>query len=147
MDRKFFLAIFALFFFVLVLTGCQSTNETLMDNVSDIKEISISESTEFGKLADDFSATFRDSKELDALKKAFMNAKREKIKLESINYDLLITDDDGDQYLLQWYLAEEGEKSAFFYIGHEEKVYFTSEETTRELRKTIKLKENKGLFN
>ena len=118
-----------------------------MDNVSDIKEISISESTEFGKLADDFSARLQGFERVRCFKKAFMNAKREKIKLGRINYDLLITDDDGDQYLLQWYLAEEGEKSAFFYIGHEEKVYFTSEETTRELRKTIKLKENKGLFN
>ena len=109
----------------------------LMDDVSDIKEISISKSTIFNKFNDRFIATFGDSKELDTFKNAFLTAKREKIKLEGVNYDLLITDDKGDGYLLQCYLGEEGEQSAFFFIGHEDKVYFTSEEITQELRKII----------
>ena len=137
MKSKLSFAILTSFFFAFLLTGCQSKDEMLMDDVSDIKEISISKSTEFRKLNDKFFATFEDSKELDILKKALITAKREKVKLEGINYDLLITDDSGS-YLLQCYLGEEGEKSAFFYIGHEERVYFTSEETTQELRKLIK---------
>ncbi|MEI3611899.1 hypothetical protein [Pseudogracilibacillus sp. SO30301A] len=75
---------------------------------------------------------------MNILKNAFLNAKREKIKLEGVNYDLLITDDKGGNYLLQCYLGEEGEKSAFFFIGHEDRVYFTSNEITQELRKIIK---------
>jgi len=137
MNRKFIFAILTSVFLTLVLSGCQSKNEMLMDDVSDIKEISISKSTVFGKLDDEFFATFEDSKELDTLKNAFLTAKREKVKLEGVNYDLLITDDKGGNYLLQCYLGEEGEQSAFFFIGHEDKVYFTSKEITQELRKII----------
>ena len=108
-----------------------------MDDVSDIKEISISKSTVFGKLNDEFFATFESSKELDTLKNAFLTAKREKMKLEGVNFDLLITNDKGGNYLLQCYLGEKGEQSAFFFIGHEDKVYFTSKEITQELRKII----------
>ena len=108
-------------------------NEMLMDDVSDIKEISISKSTDYNKLNDNFFATFQNSKDLDIWKRALNTAKREKVELEGVNYDLLV-----DGYLLQLYLGEEGEKSAFFFIGHEEKVYFTSEEITQELRKVIK---------
>lgn len=134
------LAILTFIFFALVLTGCglESENEVLMDEVDDIKEIFISKSTDYNKLNDDFFATFQDSKELDVWKRALNTAKREKVELEGVNYDLLV-----DGYLLQIYLGEEGEKSAFFFIGHEEKVYFTSEEITIELRDTIALKENK----
>lgn len=134
------LAILTFIFFALVLAGCglESENEVLMDEVDDIKEISISKSTDYNKLNDEFFATFQDSKELDVWKRALNTAKREKVKLEEVNYDLLV-----DGYLLQIYLGEEGEKSAFFFIGHEEKVYFTSEEITIELRDTIELKENK----
>ena len=108
-----------------------------MNDVSDIKEISVSRSTDFGKLNDEFFATFGDLKELNTFNNAFLTAEREKIKLEGVNYDLLITDDDGGNYLLQFYLGEGGEQSAFFYIGHEDRVYFTSEEITHELRKII----------
>jgi hypothetical protein len=127
-------------FITLVLTGCQSEkeNEMLMGDVSDIKEISISKSTVFGKLNNEFFATFEDSKELETIKNAFLTAKREKVELKDVNYDLLITDYKGDNWLLQCYLGEEGEQSAFFYIGHEDRVYFTSEEITQELRKIIK---------
>lgn len=135
---KFLLGFLTSLFFVLVLTGCQSKNEMLMDAVSDIKEISISKTTVFGKLNDEFFATFEDSKELDTLKNAFLNAKRENIKLEGVNFDLLITNNKGGNYLLQCYLGEEGEQSAFFFIGHEDNVYFTSKEITQELRKIIK---------
>ena len=139
MKSKLSFAILTSFFFAFLLTGCQSKDEMLMDDTSDIKEISISKSTEFGKLNDQFFTTFEDSKELDILKKALITAKREKVKLEGINYDLLMTDYNGDDSLiLQFYLGEEGEKSAFFSIGYEERVYFTSEETTQELRKIIK---------
>ena len=132
MNPKFLLAILTSFFFAFLLTGCQSEDEMLMDDVSDIKEISISKSTDYNKLNDDFFATFQNSKELDIWKRALNTAKREKVEVEGVNYDLLV-----DGYLLQLYLGEEGEKSAFFFIGHEEKVYFTSEETTQELRKII----------
>ena len=134
---RFTFAIFTSVFLTLVLSGCQSKNEMLMDDVSDIKEISISKSIVFSKLNDEFFATFEDSKELDTFKNAFLTAKREKIKLEGVNYDLLITNDKGDGYLLQCYLGKEGEQSAFFFIGHEDKVYFTSEEITQELSKII----------
>lgn len=122
----------------LILTGCQTKEEMLMDDVSDIKEISISKSSGFGKLNDDFFAIFRDSKELDTIKSALITAKREKVRLKGINYDLLITDYEGGNYLLQFYLGEEGEKSEFIYVGYEDRVYFTSEETTQELRNIIK---------
>lgn len=134
------LAILTFIFFALFLTGCglESENELLMDEVDDIKEISISKSTDYNKLNNDFFATFQDAKELDVWKRALNTAKREKVKLEEVNFDLLV-----DGYLLQIYLGEEGEKSAFFFIGHEDKVYFTPEEITIELRDTIELKENK----
>lgn len=109
-----------------------------MDDVSDIKEISISKSTVFNKLNGEFFATFQDSKELETFKNAFLTAKREKVKLEGVNYVLLTTDDEGGNYLLQFHLGEDGEQSAFFYIGHEDSVYLTSEEITEELRKIIK---------
>ncbi|MHC0038695.1 hypothetical protein [Pseudoneobacillus sp. C159] len=139
MIRKFMFTFFILAFFALVVTGCQlkSENEVLMEDVSDIKEISVSKSTVFGKLNDEFFASFEDSKELDTFKNAFLTAKREKVKLEGVNYDLLITDNNGGNYLLQCYLGEEEEQSAFFFIGHEDKVYFTSKEVTKELRKII----------
>lgn len=120
------------------LAGCQSENEIMMDDVSDIKAISISKAKVYGKISDESAMTFENSEELNAFKKAFTNAKREKVKLEGVNYDLIISDDKGGNYLLQFYLGEEEEKSAFFYIGYEDKVYFTSEEITQELRKTIK---------
>ncbi len=44
------------------LTGCQSENEMLMDDVSDIKEIYISGSIDFGEINEGFFATFEDSK-------------------------------------------------------------------------------------
>lgn len=137
MNRKFIFAILTSVFLTFVLSGCQSKNEMLMDDVSDIKEISISESAVFNKLNDEFFASFEDSKELNILKNAFLTAKREKVKLGGVNYDLLITDDKGGNYLLQCHLGEEGEQSAFFFIGHEDRVYFTSEEITQELRKII----------
>ncbi|AJH60281.1 hypothetical protein FOC75_27760 (plasmid) [Bacillus cereus] len=138
--KLMFTILTSIFIFLLVLTGCQSKkeNEMLMGDVSDIKEISISKSTVFGKLNNEFFATLEDSKELDTIKNAFLTAKREKEELEDVNYDLLITDYKGDNWLLQCYLGEEGEQSAFFYIGHEDRVYFTSEEITQELRKIIK---------
>ncbi|GKV67453.1 MULTISPECIES: hypothetical protein [unclassified Sporosarcina] len=139
MNGKFMFAVFSSVFIALALAGCQSEKKMLMDDVSDIKEISLSKSTHFGKLNGEFFATFEDSHELDTLKKALITAEKEKVKLEDVNYDLLITDDEDGNYLLQCYLGEEGEKSAFFYIGHEEKVYFTSEEVTQELRKVMKL--------
>lgn len=140
MNWKFRFVFFILAFLALVLTGCQLKNESemLMNDVSDIKEVSISKSTVFGKLNDEFFATFEVTKELDTFKNAFLTAKREKVKLEGVNYDLLITDDKGGHYLLQCYLGEEGEQSAFFYIGHEDRAYFTSKEVTQELRKLIK---------
>ncbi|MEI3611898.1 hypothetical protein [Pseudogracilibacillus sp. SO30301A] len=52
MQSKFLLGILTSFFFVLVLTGCQSNNEILMDDVNDIIEISISKTIDFGKLND-----------------------------------------------------------------------------------------------
>lgn len=125
-----------LLFLALLLAGCQSENEIMMDDVSDIKAISISKAKVYGKISDKSAMTFENSKELDTFKKAFSNAKREKVKPEGVNYDLMITDDKGDNYLLQFYLGEE--KSAFFYIGYEDKVYFTTEEVTQELRKIIK---------
>ncbi|MBB4823732.1 hypothetical protein HNO89_000952 [Sporosarcina luteola] len=122
----------------ILLTGCQSKNERMMDDVSDIKEISISKSTNFNKLDEKFFATFQEAKELEIFKNAFSTAKREKMKLVGVNYDLLITAEDGGHFLLQFYLGDEREASAFFYIGHENKIYFTSEEITHDLRKMIK---------
>ncbi|WP_153721765.1 hypothetical protein [Sporosarcina cascadiensis] len=138
MNERAMIAILTSVFIALVLAGCQSKKALLMDDVSDIKEISISKSTDFGKLNDNFFATFEDSKELNTFKKAFITAERGRVKLEGVNYDLLTTDDNGGNYLLQCYLGEEGEQSAFFYIGHEDRIYFTSEEITTELRKIIK---------
>ncbi|MFJ7637874.1 hypothetical protein ACIQZM_14560 [Peribacillus sp. NPDC097206] len=140
MNCKLIFTILTSIFITLALTGCQSEKENgmLMVDVSDIKEIAISKSTAFGKLNNEFFVTFEDSKELDTLKNAFITAKQEKDKLEGVNYDLLITDYKGDNWLLQCYLGEEGEQSAFFYIGHEDRVYFTSKEITQELREIIK---------
>lgn len=132
---KLLLAVFAvtILFGIIFMYQVNEENEMLMDDVSDIKEISISKSTDYNKLNDNFFATFQNSKDLDIWKRALNTAKREKVELEGVNYDLLV-----DGYLLQLYLGEEGEKSALFFIGHEEKVYFTSEEITQELRKIIK---------
>ena len=94
---KLLLAVFAvtILFGIIFIYQVNEENEMLMDDVSDIKEISISKSTNFGKLNDAFFVTFKDSKELDTLRSALITAKREK-------------------------------------------VYFTSKETTQELRKIIK---------
>lgn len=130
--------ILSLVFLMLVLVGCQSGNVAMMDDVSDIKTISISKAEVYGKITGEQLRTFERVEELDVFRKAFMHAEREKMDLEGVNYDLITTDDQGEAInLIQFYLADEGERSAFFFIGHEDKVYFTSEEITHELRELI----------
>lgn len=134
--------IFPLIVVTLLLAGCSfmmknDENEVLMNQDHDLKEISLAQTTVYNKFNDDFFLTFKDSNELDLWAEAFHTAKREKVELEAVNYDILLTDDEGGQYLLQGYIGEEGEQSVFFYIGHENKRFVSSTEMTKKLREII----------
>lgn len=67
--------------------------------------------------------------------------KKQKRKGEIPQYDILITYENSDTKGIHLYLGDEEERSVIMYIGHEDTVYYTSEEMTKQLRKIIVEKE------
>lgn len=73
--------------------------------------------------------------------------KKQKRRGEIPQYDILITYGNSDTKGIYLNLRDEGERSVIMYIGHEEIVYYTSEEMTKQLRKIIVKKDKNPLKN
>ncbi|MEG0260360.1 MAG: hypothetical protein RR595_02730 [Lysinibacillus sp.] len=122
------------------LISCQSQNEgmTLVENVSDI---SISKSTAYGSLNENFFSSFSQEEIITDFEKILNNSKGTTIDVmkETPTYDILVRYENGDTHGLHLLLENEGEESILMFIGYEDG-YIVSSEDTRKLKNIIDAK-------
>ncbi|MFP3378553.1 hypothetical protein SB767_19360 [Bacillus sp. SIMBA_069] len=128
--------IFFLLCIVLIMIGCNSSNN---ENVKEhnISKVSISTFNVYGGLNENYFLNMEDKQIINGINNMFNGMKKQKKRGETPQYDILITYENSDTKGIHLYLGNEGERSVIMYIGHEETVYYTSEEMTKQLRKII----------
>lgn len=116
--------------------GCNSSN---IENMKEhnISKVSISTFNGYGGLNENYFLNIEDKQIINGINNMFNGMKKQKKRGETPQYDILITYENSDTKGIHLYLGGEGERSVIMYIGHEETVYYTSEEMTKQLRKII----------
>ncbi|QWU45038.1 MULTISPECIES: hypothetical protein [Bacillus] len=120
----------------LIMTGCNSSNDKNVKK-QNISKISISTFKGYGGLNENYFMCIEDKQIIKGINNLFNNTKKQKRSGEKPQYDVLITYESGDTNGIHLYLGDEGDRSVIMYIGHEETVYYSSKEMTKQLRKII----------
>ncbi|HDR6311726.1 TPA: membrane lipoprotein lipid attachment site-containing protein [Bacillus cereus] len=129
--------IFFLLCIVFILTGCNSSNVE-NEKEHNISKVSISTFIGYGGLNENYFLNIEDKQIIDGINNMFNDMKKQKRRGEIPQYDILITyENSSDTKGIHLYLGDEGERSVIMYIGHENTAYYTSKETTKQLRKII----------
>lgn len=122
-----------LFFCALLLFACQS-QEKEMTILDDISSISISKSSGYGGINENYIATIDKETTISRFEEVLKNAvgREQKINVdtEKPDYDILIRYDNGETHLLHLVLGNTGEESRVMYVGHENNGFDISPEGT-----------------
>ncbi|MEW9500943.1 hypothetical protein [Jeotgalibacillus marinus] len=107
-----------------------------------ITEVSISESEGYGGINDNFFVSFKKTETVSNFEDIMKSAKRkrEDVNREKPDYDILVQYQDDNYHLLHLLLGNEGEESAFMYMGYEH-VYYITPDATKELRQIINVED------
>ena len=126
-----------LFFCALLLFACQS-QENEMTMLDDISSISISKSSGYGGINENYIATIdKDStisRFVEALKNTEGREQKVNVDTEKPDYDILIRYENGETHGLHLVLGNAGEKSRVMYVGHENNGFDISPEGTEVLK-------------
>lgn len=126
-----------LFFCVLLLFACQS-QEKEMTMLDDISSISISKSSGYGGINENYIATIDKDTTISRFEEALKNAEGREQKVnvdtEKPDYDILIRYENGETHGLHLVLGNTGEKSRVMYVDHEKNGFDISPEGTEVLK-------------
>ncbi|MCF3943905.1 hypothetical protein [Oceanobacillus alkalisoli] len=129
-----------LFFCALLLFACQS-QEKEMTMLDDISSISISKSSGYGGINENYIATIDKDSTISRFEESLENAEAREQKVnvdtEKPDYDILIRYENGETHGLHLVLGNAGEKSRVMYVGHENNGFDISPEGTEVLKDVL----------
>ncbi|WP_060678635.1 hypothetical protein [Virgibacillus halodenitrificans] len=129
-----------LFFCALLLFACQS-QEKEMTMLDDISSISISKSSGYGGINENYIATIDKDSTISRFEESLENAEGREQKVnvdtEKPDYDILIRYENGETHGLHLVLGNAGEKSRVMYVGHENNGFDISPEGTEVLKDVL----------
>lgn len=138
--RKIILLFFSLVLMSSVLFGCQSQNNSELISDREIKQISISKSSGFGKVNLDFFAVFEDEETLEIFRTVLSRAVRQEgiVDMVEPEFDLEVVYKNGDKEGFHLWIGQKGEKSTLMNVDSTHTIYTVSEELTNRLIDIIK---------
>ncbi|MCG1029396.1 hypothetical protein J5S49_13950 [Virgibacillus halodenitrificans] len=129
-----------LFFCALLLFACQS-QEKEMAMLDDISSISISKSSGYGGINENYITTIDKDSTISRFEEVLENAEGREQKVnvdtEKLDYDILIRYENGETHGLHLVLGYAGEKSRVMYVGHENNGFDISPEGTEVLKDVL----------
>ena len=136
--KKIILFVISLAIMSSFLIGCQSNDNNEL-NIGDISKVSISKSSGFGKVNEDFFAIYEDDEALELFQNAITNAVKQDGMVDMVEpeYDLRIYENGKTKGYHLW-IGEKGHKSTIMKISDTHTIYSISEEITNQLTDLIK---------
>ncbi|WP_077622932.1 hypothetical protein [Sediminibacillus massiliensis] len=125
-------------FLTFLLVGCNSSKEKMI-LLEEAESISVSKSNGFGGLNERYFLHVNQQKDISLWEKIISDAEYDQLpnKNTQPDFDILIDYGDGNTHGLHLFLGNKGEKSAFMYVGHEDRFYVISAEASKVLAKEL----------
>lgn len=138
--RKIILLFLSLVLMSSILFGCQSQDKSKLLSDREIKQVSISKSSGFGKVNLDFFAVFEDEETLEIFTTVLSRAVRQEgiVDMVEPEFDLEVVYKNGDKEGFHLWIGQKGEKSTLMKVDNTHTIYTVSEELTNRLIDIIK---------
>lgn len=129
--KKSILFVVCLTLLAVTLSACQLKETNKLPNAS-LKQVSISNSKEFGRVNTDFFKGYEDKETLDKIKKALSNAVKAEgvVDMAEPEYDLKVVDTAGNEQGYHLWVGEKGQVSTLMNVEDTHTIYTIPEELT-----------------
>ncbi len=132
--KKSILYVLLLSLMSVVLIGCQSKDSNgLLDG--NITKVSISKSSDFGKVNSNFFTVYEDKETLDIFKNVISNAVKQDgiVDIAKAEFDVEVIYTDGNKQGYHLWVGEKGQKSTLMDVNDTNTIYLISEDLTNKL--------------
>lgn len=129
--KKSILFVVCLTLLAVTLSACQLKETNKLPNAS-LKQVSISNSKEFGKVNTDFFKGYEDKETLDRIKKALSNTVKAEgvVDMAEPEFDLKVVDTAGNEQGYNLWVGEKGQVSTLMNVEDTHTIYTIPEELT-----------------
>ncbi len=129
--KKSILFVVCLTILSVTLSACQLKKTHQLPSAS-LKQVSISNSKEFGRVNTDFFKGYEDKETLDKIKKALSNAVKAEgvVDMAEPEYDLKVVDTAGNEQGYHLWVGEKGQVSTLMNVEDTHTIYTIPEELT-----------------
>ena len=129
--KKSILYVLLLSLMSVVLIGCQSKDSNGLSD-GNITKVSISKSSDFGKVNSNFFTVYEDKETLDIFKNVISNAVKQDgiVDIAKAEFDVEVIYTDGNKQGYHLWVGEKGQKSTLMDVNDTNTIYLISEDLT-----------------